>query len=250
MSTGATIRERYSVSIPRTGSARLSRIALTGWGADGALAAFTDNGRLWVRYTHTGTLVEMFRRPSMASADLVCSGTVSSGVVALSEANSSGITGTADIEATADSTLDIVLSYASEYDLRTVQQQIAQLLDDNNKWQGEGVRFERLLVDAKRYIDNWIIKEHFSKLKRDSWGRWALGHVVNTYDLARSHALVAVHIATLARAGIQPERHDQAMNFLDLAKSDFNGVSLEFDNERDLSPDDRTRAGVVRIERS
>jgi len=263
MTTGANIRETVSISTPRTGSMRLARIALTGWG-DAAtpptLETFSDHGRLWVKYTTATATLEMFRRSTMLSGDRVAytSTAAADGLAVLVEDNSSGISGTCEVDngtpgtlPTADVTMDIIISYASEYDLRSIQAQVAQLLDSTTSdWQAQGNRFERLLNEAKIIVDRWIIKEQLGKLCKDTWSRLALAHIVNQYDLRRTQALVALHIATLNRAGVDPDRMDQANNFLALAKNEFRDISLVFDNERDLSPDDATRAGVVRIVRS
>lgn len=261
MTTGANIRETVSISTARSGTMRLARINLTGWGdiaVPPALEQFSDHGRLWVQFDQATPDLRLYRRSTMLSGDLVASGTPSAGLCTLTEDNSSGISGTLEVDngtpgtlPTADATMDIIISYASEYDILSIQAQAEQLLDTTTSdWQGQGNRFERLLDEAKVKLDRWIIKEYNLKLCRDDWGRWALAHIVNQFDLKRTQALIALHIATLNRAGVDPDRMDQANNFLALAKDEFRDISIEFDNERDLQPDATTRAGVVRIVRS
>lgn len=262
MATGANLGETYSISEPRTGSARVSRIVLTGHGAAPSAAAglrtFSDDGRLWGRYTNSSTLLELFRRPTMLSGDRVAytSAVVSGGKATLVQDNSSGISGTCDIDngtpgtnPTADSTFDLIVSYADEQDIFD-ELDAAESLLVAGKWQGRGTRFEALLDKAKKELDAWIVHTFAPRLKLDDWGRWRLANLVNQRDLARIHALIACHMAVTGRSGFADGALDKAAFYLDLARQSFKTFNPVFDYERDLTPNDRAVPGVITVRRS
>lgn len=261
MPTGGSISEDYSISDARTGVVRVSRLRLTGWGdapsATKGLMTFSDQGRLWFKYTSASTLLEVFRRPSMLSGDLVANDTaVASGKATLVEGISSGISGTLDIDngtpgtnPTGDATLDVVVSYGDEDELEQELQGVASMLTAG-KWGGEDIRFEALLKRAKRKLDRWIVQNYEVRLRQDDYGRIVLAHIVNQTDFARCHALIAAHMAVSGRSGFVEAAQDKAAQYLNLAQEEFKNINPVFDYERDLQPDNRAQPGVMPIWRA
>lgn len=258
MTSFANITEPYSISDCRTGRARLSRLALSGWGASptasAGLKAWSDNGRMWAIVN--GSDFSLWRRPpgQAVSTDEVCSGTISSGKVTMLADNTSGITGTADVDngtpgtnPDQDATLDVVVGYADENDLKRVERQVASLLDSSTYPGGaSSTRFESLLLEAKGKLDQWILSQTEGELRYDEWGRPLLAHIVRTGDFARCQALLAVHMATLSRG---EEFADRALRYLELAREEFKTTSIQFDYERDGRADQNLQAGFIKLYR-
>ena len=264
MATGANISEDYSISDARTGSIRVSRLVLSGHGAapsaSAGLKAWSDHGRLWGVFTYasanSGNL-SLLRRTADGGTDEVCSGTVANGKVELAADNTSGISGTADVDdgtpgtnPSADATFDVVVSYdCDEIDLFE-ELDAAESLLESGTWQGAGTRFEKLLNKAKRKLDQWIIASHLPRIRLDEYGRYLLAHLVNISDLTRCQALLAAHMATLGRAGFIDQAIDRAAFYLEAARDEFKTFTPVFDYERDGQPDNRALPGVIRLERS
>jgi hypothetical protein len=192
-----------------------------------------------------------------AGTDEVCSGTISGGKVTLSADNASGITGSADVDngtpgtnPDEDATLDVVLSYADENDLVRMDRNITSLLVSGvYPSGGASTRFEALLAEAKRMLDRWLLSRVAGNVRYDEWGRALLGHLVNTGDFARCHALLALHIATLARGVMGADAAEAAARYLDLAEAEFKRLPLRFDYERDAVTDRIIAASHVRLVR-
>lgn len=251
MPTGAINSEDYSISDARTGSIRLSRLVLTGWGAaptsSVGLFTWSDQGRMWGVYTASSADLSFYRRSTAGSADKVCSGTVSSGTVTLAQANSSGISGTADVDngtpgtnPTEDSTFDVVVSYCDERELFTAHDAIESYLESGS-WQGEGTRFEALLIKAKRILDQWMVNQHNSLLVIDKWQRYMLAHIVNQQDIARTQALVACHLAIMGRSGFIDGADLKAETYMNLARQAFKAFTPAIDYQRNMSRDYRVQ---------
>jgi hypothetical protein len=259
MATGAINGEIYSLSDARTGAILVSRLVLTGWGtAASTLATWTDKGRLWGVFDSATNDFSLRRRPPgvYAGTDEVCSGTVSGGKVTLSADNSSGITGSADVDdgtpgtnPTEDSTFDVIVSYADENDLIVALDGASSFLDSNSKYQAQDVRFERLLKDAKRKLDSWLFKAYEHRLRYDDYGRPLLAHISNVGDLARCHALIAAYMAQLSRAGQDEVFRTHALSLLKDAEREFEETHILFDYERDRSTDAQD-LGVNRVHRA
>lgn len=258
MTSIANISEAYSLSECRSGRARVSRLVLTGWAAtpsaSAGLKAWSDDGRVWIAIT--GTDFSVRRRPPglYVSTDEVCSGTISGGKVTLAADNTSGISGSADVDngtpgtnPDEDATLDAVIGYADENDLARVDRLASSLLVSGTyPGGGSGTRFESLLLESKRKLDKWILAQAEGELRYDEWGRPLLAHIVRTGDFARCQALIAMHIATLARGD---EFSDRALAYLDLAREEFKNISIQFDYERDGIADQNLRSGMVKLYR-
>lgn len=262
MATGANISEDYSISDARSGAIRVSRLALTGWGAaptsSAGIKAWSDGGRLWGVFTASTNDLSIRRRgPGVyAATDEVCNGVVSDGKVTLAADNTSGITGTADVDngtpgtnPTEDSTFDIVVSYdCDEFNLFE-ELDAAESLLESGTWQGAGTRFEKLLNKAKRKLDQWIVSSHLTRVHTDEYGRYMLAHLVNLGDLTRCQALLAAYMATMGRAGFIDGAIDKSAFYLEQAQEEFRHFTPIFDYDRDLAPDDKGVPGVIRLER-
>ncbi|MFN3335605.1 MAG: hypothetical protein ACK47M_24165 [Caldilinea sp.] len=171
----------------------------------------------------------------------------------LADDNGSGITGTCDIDdgtpgvnPSLDSALDLVVSYADEKALASVLNGAESYLTGGT-WQGQGVRFEKLLEEAKQKLDAWLIGAFHPRMRVDAYGRYLLAHIVNHGDLKRCHALIAAHMAVLGRGGFVDGAEERATALLNFAREEFRVFAPVFDYERDLSPDARRVPNVVRL---
>ena len=265
MATGANIDEEYSISDARSGSIRVSRLVLTGWGAtpsaSAGLKAWSDRGRVWGVFTYSSANSGDFslrrRGPGLyAATDEICSGTVADGKVTLTADNTSGITGTADVDdgtpgtnPQADATFDVILSYnCDENDIAVALDGASSFLDSNSKYQGQLTRFERLLLDSKRKVDQWLFKAYENRMRYDAYGRPMLAHVVSQGALSRCQALMAAYQAQLSRIGLI-EIPSSVKQILTAAEAEFNDAHVAFDWERDLAADSQDR-GVNRVLRA
>jgi len=238
-----------------TGSAVVSRIKLTGWGAVTAgvtaLETFTDRGRLWWKYTVSSTTLELFRRPTMLSGDRVAyADDVADGKATLVQDTSSGFSGTCDIDdgdaddagvnPTADATGDLIVSYADENDLLNEYADVAGYLDDDSKFYAQGTRFEALLRAAKRELDEMLVEKLLDDLDRDDAGRRKLAAISDPKQLATVHALWCCYKLDAHRVGEHPTRADVSQWHFDRANKLLRGMRLAIDDEAD---------GVIDVER-
>lgn len=275
MATGTSKFEDYNI-ILRSGDAFISRLALTGWGAVSssvpALRTWSDSGRMWGKIT-TGDVFELYRRPGLASGDKVCNGTISSGTVTLAQANSSGISGSADITSfTSSSThlFDVLVSYADESDILTIYPQAGNELDSNSKFEGQDARFEWLLKDVKRTeLDPLIWARYKTQLGSsisasgrllqltaagiDIQGRPLIGYMSDPRQLSRVHAkLCAARLYERRGATVGMG----AMEYIDAgdklrrqAMEDFNMIEIAFDIDKDELHDTYGMGGSISVSR-
>lgn len=250
MATGANIAELHSISAARTGRIRVSRLVLTGWAsavpsASAGFKSWSDDGRLWGVYTSSTADFSLYRRSTAGSGDKVCSGTVSAGKVTLSQANSSGHSGSADVDngtpgtnPDSDATFDVVVCYADENDLLRIDRQADKYLASGLYPGGaSGTRFESLLSESKRMLDRWLVERLGTGLLADEWGRPLLANLVRTGDFARCHALLALHVAALGRGVLGADAVQMAQAYMDLARQEFKGLTLQLDAGRDTVAD-------------
>lgn len=214
------IAEDYSTRT-RTGDALITRLVLTGWGtvttAVTSVFTWTDRGRLWWVYTASSGDLSFYRRATAGSGDKVCSGTASSGLVTLSQANTSGVSGTAEVTAgvfgtnpALDSTGDCIITYADENDLIDNYKAVTSYLDSNSKWEGKLIRFEAIIVRAKRQLDEYIAARLGDRLRRDAGGRRMLADITDPRQLADVHAEYTLGLIEEYRAGLVAERRAAA----------------------------------------
>lgn len=269
MASAADINEPYSISDARTGSIRVSRLVLSGLAATpsatAGFKAWSDQGRMWGVFTYvsanSGDFSLRRRGPGLyAATDEVCSGTVADGKVTLAADNTSGITGTADVDdgtpgtnPQADATFDVIVGYADENDLAAGMAQAAKMLN-SSAYPGGGAstRFERLLLDSKGMLDDWLETNYHDVLRYDAYGRPMLCDIVRPGKLARCQALIALHMWNLHRAGMQPESPAAllAEQMLESARFVFKNTPVAFDYGRDLSVDRREQGNVVKVRRA
>lgn len=240
--------EDYSLRGPITGDALLSRLVLTGWGAVTssvpALETWTDRGRLWWVFTQSTGDLSFYRRSTAGSGDKVCSGTASSGLVTLAQANSSGITGSVECSngtlgtnPTQDSTGQVVVSYAHEQDLADQYVGVANYLDSNSKWNGQGTRFEAILRTTKRELDEHVASALGSRLRYDTAGRRQLADIADPRQLATVHALYALGAMEYRRAGMDPLRLEGGKIYMERALRMLRATNLLLDYESDALGD-------------
>lgn len=259
MTTGANITETHGISEARTGSIRVSRLALTGWAnavpsASVGFKTWSDEGRLWGVYTSSSANLSLYRRSTLLSGDKVCSGTVAAGKVTLSADNTSGITGSADVDdgtpgtnPDGDATFDVVVCYADENDLLRVDPNINSLLRSGLFPGGaSGTRWESLLGEAKRMCDRWLTAHFAQRIAYDAYGRPLLAHIVRLGDVARLHALLSVY---LAYSGRGQDFAEASLQRMEEARQELKMLPVQFDYERDLSADTPGAANIRHIER-
>lgn len=239
MTTGAPAFEDF-IPLLRSGDALISRLALTWQTAATTLRNFSDRGRLWGRISPTtgDGLFELFRRPGLASGDLVAHGTIDSNKVTLTAQNSSGISGTADIpsfDETQTHTFDVIVSYADEQDIVEIYASAADELDSNSKWQGLGTRFENLLLNQKRLLDQMLWSRLSDAFGTDIWGRPLLSYLSDPRQYARVHALMCVSAIYEARASVSPADGmvEKARMTYNRAMQEFNMIKPMVDTNRD-----------------
>ena len=186
----------------RTGDAVLDRLVLTGWGLVTSnvtsLFTWTDGGRLWWVFTQSSGDLSFYRRKTAGSGDKVCSGTVSSGLVTLAQANSSGISGTAElttgnydaalVQPTSNSTGDVIISWCDENDLVDAAQGVSNVLDSNSKWVGQLARFEALFLHYLRPFGGYVAQRLTGRVQTDFNGRPRLADIMEPRDLAAPFA--------------------------------------------------------------
>lgn len=254
-----------------TGSAVVSRTRLGGWGAMNAgvpaLETFTDNGRLWWKYTVSSTTLELFRRPTMQAADRVAyDDGVADGKADLVQDISSGITGSCDIDEgtpgvnpTADATGDLILSYASEADLLSEYADVVGYLDSDSQWYDQDARFEALLKAAKRELDESILargREFLADAVRHDPTNSAYARLLNAdratfrrtllasldpRQFATVHAIWCAYKLESHRVGEHAERAEIAQWHMDRATRLLQGLSIELDVDADGTPDVTSR---------
>lgn len=257
MTTGANISEVHSISDARTGVIRVSRLALTGWAnaaptSSVGFKAWSDEGRVWGVYTSSSADLSFYRRSTAGVSDKVCSGTVASGKVTLAQANSSGISGTCDVDngtpgtnPEGDATFDVVISYADESDLvRADRNANSHLASGLYPGGATGTRWESILAEAKMSIDADLLRMFELRLKYDDYGRPLLAHLVRIGDLARAHAHRVMQKAAANRGRAFYEEADYHERQV---KQELARLTVQFDYERDGSPDAQSNANVVQL---
>lgn len=242
-----------------TGDAVLRRLVLSGWGATAsALATYTDKGRLWWRFTQSSGLFEFFRNSNLASGHRVAYATITSGVSAAFTAdNSSGFSGSCELDnGTAgsnpaqNSTGDVIVSYASENDLKNAMRGSPNYLDANSKWEAQDVRFEALLRESKAELDEIIAGRLAGRLDRDTMGRRALCAIASPRQLARVHALYTVYMMERYRVGNKSERREAAEFWKQEALGLLAATHIALDAEGDDEIDSENDVSAIRLERA
>lgn len=235
----------------KTGDAVIDRLVLTGWGTVTSnvtsLFTWTDNGRLWWSYVASTGVITFYRRNSTTIAtDAVCTGTVgATGLVTLAAANTSGITGTAEVtdgdftagalvRATQDSTGDVIVSYCDENDLIDAAQGVANVLDSGSKYFGQLVRFEALLLRQRQSFDGYVARKLADLATRDDRDEIVLCDLKNPRQLAQSFATYCVAELMEIRAGVDAQRIEAAERKRQRAMDLLGSITfaLDYDGER------------------
>lgn len=248
MPQAVNIAEDYSIGSPTSGDLVLTRLVLTGWGAVTtavpALETWTDRGRLWAVFTQSSGDLSFYRRSTLLSGDKVCSGTASSGLVTLSQANTSGVSGTCEVTngtlgtlPTVDGKCSVIVSYAHENDLIDRYAAVASYLDSNSKWYGQNARFEAILRSAKRELDEIIATRLGGRLKPDASGRRNLAIISDPRQLAPVHALYTLGMIERHRSGMNPGRMEVAQQWFRDAIDLLKRTEIALDYESDAFVD-------------
>lgn len=255
MTVAAPAFEDYSI-IRRSGDAVVSRLALTGWQtAAGTLKTWSDRGRMWgkVFADSGGDRLTLYRRPGLASGDGVCSGLISSSAVTMTALNSSGITGSCDVLSYTsgdESLFDIVVSYADEQDIVTMYHGAANELDTNSKYEGLLNRFESVLLEQKRVLDNLLYTRLRDQIGVDTLGRPQVGYIADPRQLARVHALLCVAQLYERRGNLEPAFDQGANDKRAQARSELKEMQILLDSNRDHRVDGEASAGVLVVRRA
>lgn len=259
----AYIHEMHPVST-LSGAVTVSRISLLGWGAlissRPATQTTTEAGRLWWRFTSSTNLFELFRDPNYGSGDLVASGTVSGGLVTLSEANSSGITspaspqqihvtnGTQGTNPTEDGTGDLIVNFCDEDDLNQIYRDVANELDSTDKWLGLGTRFEGLIGSVQVDTFNPMLRQYLAqKLNLNTSGIEVLTAISNPRQLAPVLARHCVARLYERRGSIDEDALDMARKVRAEAERILDTITIAIDYERDGIVDVKQSGQVVRV---
>lgn len=240
MAHTVNVAEDYSIRT-LTGDAELSSLVLTGWGAITsqvtALYTYTNRGRMWWNYTASSGAVTVSNKQGGTS---YLTGTASAGLVTLSQANSSGLSGTLIINngtpgtnPAQNSTGDFILSYADENDLVDVMAGVASYLDSNSKWQGQLARFEAILKRAKRELDEHIFQKLAGSARRDARGRRVLADIADPRQLASVHANYTAMMIEQYRGNRQPVFLESAREYERRWHNLLGAMTLELDHEAD-----------------
>lgn len=228
--------EQYPSRVSQ-GDLVLTRLALTGWGAIGALDAWTKDRRVFGRIT-TGNLLELWRTPTFAvSTDrLAVSGAITgAGSVSFAADNASGISGTCNVDYTLgeEQLFDAIVSYADEKDIGRKYSGLDNELDDDDKYEGEGVRFESLMNEAKKYVHRKIVDRYAASLEYDDLGRPILAAIADPTELADAHALCCRWLLYVRRLSTEPELRNAVNDALRDWQDELAQVPIAFDADDD-----------------
>lgn len=257
MPTATPAFEDYSITM-RSGDARISRLVLSGWQtAASTLRTWSDRGRMWGKISPTSGdgYFQLYRRPSLASGDLLAHGTLSSttNTATLTAQNSSGISGSVEVlqhTETDTHIFDVVVSYADEQDIVTIYQGATNELDSNSKYAGLDTRFEALLKEQKRYLDQLVWARLGDEIGVDNLGRPNLGYIADPRQLARVHALLCVSQLYERRGALDMLFAEGAKRVRAQAQQEFNAIRLLMDSDRDQTADGYAKGGSIPVYRA
>lgn len=242
----ALLDEPYTISPPRTGDARISRLVLTGWSA--GFAAWTEDGRAY--WDVVSNVLTMWTTELRTGATTrLCSGTISSGVVTLAALNSSGISGTARVTHTVDSIGDVIISYASEQDLSSLCHSSSSLLS-SSAWAGV-THFEEAFRLGKGELDRWLPAKIDNVAVRTATGEYDLSVVAKPRQLAETHGLLTLAFIFDRMASITMDtmHFEMVDRYRKRAREVFNTVRLDINYDEDEAVDARGGGGSVQLVR-
>jgi|GEM_PF-4306859 len=158
-------------------------------------AANTDCGRLFAatEIADSNITLTLYRHPSCASADAVASGTASitANSITLTQANSSGLSGSVELLAVADVSGVLSVSFALRADLDERVSDLDALLDESSEFAGLP-DFEGPLLRAKREIDRVISARLRRKGYSRDQARTALATILPSEGLRRAATCFAL----------------------------------------------------------
>lgn len=248
-----------------SGDAVVSRIELLGWGAlissRPATQTWTENGRVWWRFTQSTALFELFRDPGYASGDRLAFGTVgatTAGRVTLVAANTSGITsptdaihvtnGTQGTPPTEDSNGDMIVNFCDEDDINQIYRDVANELDGSDQWLGIGTRFESLIGAVMVDEFNPMLRQLMSaRLNWNASNVEILCAISNPRQLAPVLARYCAARFYERRGAVDEDALKQAEKVRAVAERMLGGITIAIDYTRDGFIDNNQRGGVVRV---
>jgi len=173
------------------------------WSLTGATASNTLDGRLWARLSVSGGTftLNLYRRASMQSGDLVATGTGAGPAITLSQSNASGFSGSVELAPDAASKLaaqggvvdgPVQAALCFDADLSELEPDIAALLDAEGEYAGSA-GFEVALNAAARGIGAVLSSRLQIKGWCESDAREALALVDDpeVFRVACTHAALA-----------------------------------------------------------
>jgi hypothetical protein len=229
-----------TVSPPTAGDAVVNLIELTGW--SDVLATKTTQGRVW--WVLTGSAFVLYSDETLLGS--IGTATLTSGVNAtISQANSSGITGTINAVFTQSSAGSFIVSYANEADLENRLSNSTSFLA-SSKWPTStgSNRFERAFGLAKRMLDGWLVGTD-ARNRVPQWrGKPDLSALAEPRQLADIHAMLTAHVivSRLTTINQSIEYIDLSAKYLKEARTMFGSIRVMWDSTRDGQVDSNSFA--------
>lgn len=242
----ALIDEPYTISPPRTGDARISRLVLTGWSA--GFDTWTEDGRAYWDVV-SGVLTLWKNELRTGATTRLCSGTITAGVVTLSALNSSGISGSARVDHAEDSTGDVIISYANEQALESLCRSVSSFLS-TSAWAGV-TRFEEAFRLGKEELDRWLVERLIGQLSRKDTREIDLSVVAKPRQLAQVHGLLTLGFIFERLASIteNPAHFELTDRYRKRAKDVWAHVRLDLNADEDEIVDGEARLRAVTLVR-
>lgn len=228
----ALYEDAYTISAPRTGTTKIKDLSLSGWSNN---STWLEHGRLYWKKT-TGDDLEFYRDEGYASGDKIVSGSINAdGSVDLStDPNGSGISGSAfvDHDTGEESTGEIIVTYCYEDDLKTLERDLLDFLDESNQFLG-ATRFEQSLRAGKSAIDRQLRVSLKEKFRRKNSNEVDLAGVAKPRQLAEAHARYTLYYIFLA----VNNGDEQLMTLAELHRKEANkaldvsGLEIDYNND-------------------
>lgn len=230
----------FTISPALTGDAVFKLLELTGWSNSD-----TNNSQGRLYWAIVNDTLSFYSNPERT--ELVAEGDITAGEVDLAEEGASGISGSAKLTHTQDSTGFIVVTYCKESDLLLRER---DLLDHITSGQySEATRFEGPLKEAKEHIDK-VLRGRPDVTKFFKANRQVdLSVLLNPWDLAAAQAYWALHLIMLSVNNGDSSIMDLCKFYESKSNKELDLVDLQFDYNRDDIVDEKQSVRGVRFER-
>lgn len=259
----APVSEDYSIGRPLTGDLLISHLKLTGWGARieadpdaepdptperWALDEISTRNRVYLKYDHAGESLEVYG--DAAFTNLVASGDVVDCACTLSAENEDfPLTGSCRVSATQDGTCSVIITYADERDLARRYVGLQNELTANGPFPGQGIRFEALLLEAKRELDAKLAEDLEPVLPTRANGTLDLSVVSDPRqdNLVRAHCWFAEAALYGYRGALDPQFVDAERYRRKSARDELQSRRVMLDWHGDNVIDGGRSASPVRV---